>query len=62
MSIMNNKWIEISYQWAARCKTYKSIDIDVYDYLDILGLYETCWFSYDFDEEDEKTFGYPNDK
>ncbi len=60
---MNNKWIEISYQWAARCKKDGSIDhINIYDYLDILGLYETCWFSYDFEDEDKETFGYLNDK
>lgn len=60
---MNNKWIEISYEWAARCKVLGlKTRINTLDYLDLLGLYETCWFSYNFDEEDEKTFGYPNDK
>lgn len=57
---MNNKWIKISYEWADRYRNGKSIDnINTLDYLDILGLYETCWLSYGLDDEDKPIFGYP---
>ena len=60
---MNKEWIKISYQWAARYRDDKAIDeISNLDYLDILGLYETCWLAYDFANEDKPVFGYPNNE
>lgn len=60
---MNEKWIKISYEWADRYRDGVSMDcISNLDYLDILGLYETCWLSYEFDEEDKPVFGYPNNE
>ena len=60
---MNDKWIKISYEWADRYRNGEPINfINSLDYLDILGLYETCWLSYEFDEEDKSVFGYPNNE
>lgn len=61
---MNKLWIKISYEWADQFRTDRSTDhIDIYDYLDLLGLYETCWLSYNFDDDtDKKIFGYPSNE
>ena len=59
---MNNQWIKISHEWASRCKTHKpTYCINVSDYLDLLGLFETCWLQFDF-ENDKKQYGYPSNE
>lgn len=54
---MNNKWIEISYEWAINYTAFKNITH--VHYLDLIGLYETCIMVYDFDDtENKKQYGY----
>jgi len=60
---MNKKWIKISYEWADHCRSGRSITcINSSDYLDILGLYETCWLTFEFEDGDKSIFGYPNNE
>lgn len=60
---MTKQWIKISHEWATHCKTYESIScINASDYLDLLGLFETCWLSFDFEDDDKKQYGYPSDE
>ena len=62
---MNNLWIEDSHYEAKRCLEqpgYRVDDLDRFDYLDMIGLFETCWIIYDFDDftnSDRIMSGYP---
>ena len=53
---MNNKWIEISYEWANNYDGFKGIE--QVHYLDLLGLYETCIMVYDFHGIEKEMYGY----
>lgn len=54
---MNDEWIKLSYEWTMGYTDYENVT--QIDYLDILGLYETCMMIFDFDDiEDEKLYGY----
>lgn len=56
---MNDKWIEISYEWAINYDADDAnYDVTQVHYLDLLGLYETCIMVYDFGDTDEKNYGY----
>jgi len=63
---MNKQWIEDSYLSAGRCRNeYWPDDLDGFDHLDMVGLYETCWMITDFDdytEHDKGHYGYPNNE
>lgn len=60
---MNNQWIRDCHI-GAEC--WWEVDgLDVFEYLDIIGLYETCWMITDFDdytEHDKGHYGYPNNE
>jgi len=60
---MNKLWIEASHREANRCRQSSWIadGLDKYEYLDTMGLFETSWMVYEFDEyEGEKDrYGYP---
>ena len=66
--VMNNLWIEDSHYEANRCRKRISHDIDTLDkfeYLDMMGLFETCWMIHDFDdytEHDKNHYGYPSNE
>lgn len=60
---MNKQWIEDSHLSAERCRN--GDDLDIFEYLDTIGLYETCWMILDFDdytEHDKGHYGYPNNE
>lgn len=66
---MNKRWIEDSYLNAIRCRQefWDVIDdgLDRFEYFDMIGLYETCWVVFDFDdmtEHDKGHYGYPNNE
>ena len=63
---MNKQWIEDSHLSADRCRNeYWPDDLDGFDHLDMVGLYETCWMITDFDdytEHDKGHYGYPNNE
>lgn len=60
---MNKLWIEASHYEAKRCRqnSWIAYGLDKYEYLDTIGLFETGWMTYDFDEYDEEKdkYGYP---
>jgi len=65
MDRMNKLWIEHSYD-AALFLRRENISIDAvelfkYEYLDVMGLYETSWMVYNFKdcEENKDRYGYP---
>ncbi|KKK55385.1 hypothetical protein LCGC14_3075060 [marine sediment metagenome] len=64
---MNKQWIEDSHLNVERCRmeSWHEDGLDRFEYLDIIGLYETCWMVFDFDdytEHDKGHYGYPNDE
>lgn len=65
---MNNQWIRDCHIDAARYRkeSWWEVDgLDVFEYLDMIGLYETCWIINDFDdytEHDKGHYGYPSDE
>ncbi len=65
---MNEQWIEASHYHAGRYRrsffslTRKGEHLPTYEYLDVMGMYETGWMVYDFDTYDEyerNKYGYP---
>ena len=60
---MNKRWIEASHHEANRCRQNSWIvdGLDIFEYLDTMGLFETGWMIYDFDVfPDEKgKYEYP---
>ena len=66
---MNKLWIEDCHDNAKRCLKelwHEDADgLDRFEYLDMIGLYETCWMVSDFDdytEHDKGHYGYPNNE
>ena len=65
---MNKRWIQDSHLNAERCRKecwWEVGGLDVFEYLDMIGLYETCWMIHDFDdytEHDKGHYGYPNNE
>ncbi len=60
---MNKQWIEDSYLSTTHGRDED--DLDRFEYLDMIGLYETCWMIYDFDdytEHDKNHYGYPSNE
>jgi len=62
--IMNKQWIEASHYHANnyREKHYKEGCRALYEYLDVVGLFETGWITYNFDaynEDERNKYGYP---
>ncbi len=56
---MNKQWIEDCHGVGNDWRTC-AIDFDVAYYLDILGLFETDWMMFEFDDQDhESYYGYP---
>jgi len=69
---MNKQWVQDSHYEANRCRElsgYRVDDLDIFEYLDMIGLYETCWIIYDFDDyngsdsdSDRIMYGYPSNE
>lgn len=65
---MNNQWIRNCHIGAERYRkeSWWAVDgLDIYAYLDTIGLFETCWMIYDFDDctdRDRIMYGYPSDE
>lgn len=63
---MNKQWIEASHYHARLYRRASRSGSDeqlyIYEYLDIMGLFETGWIVYDFDQyerTERNKFGYP---
>ena len=63
---MNKLWIEHSYYDAIlRCEDDPLIGIDKlaqFEYLDVMGLYETSWMVYEHEKQAKDEYGYPNNE
>ncbi len=61
---MNKLWIEDSHYHAGRYRrsffslTRKGEHLPTYEYLDVIGLFETCWMTYPHDIS-TTDYGYP---
>lgn len=67
--LMNKQWIQDSHLSVERCRKeswHEDDDgLDRFEYLDMIGLYETCWMILDFDdytEHDKGHYGYPSNE
>lgn len=67
--VMNKQWIQDSHLNAERCRkeSWREDDagLGIFEYLDMAGLYETCWMVFDFDDYtqyDKGHYGYPNNE
>ncbi len=62
---MNKQWIEASHYHARLYREPAPFSGDkryyIFEYLDVMGLFETSWMVYDFDkyERERSKFGYP---
>jgi len=64
---MNEEWIKASHYHAAHFRTTflpggeEYIRYPLYEYLDVMGMYETGWIIYDFDKykNERSKYGYP---
>ena len=58
--MMNELWIEHSHNEAASSRDglrFDGVELTRIKYLDIMGLFETCWITYGF--EMQHGYGYP---
>ena len=59
---MNKQWVQDSHYEANRCRKlsgYRVDDLDIYEYLDIIGLFETGWMITDHRLFRKGQYGYP---
>lgn len=63
---MNKRWIQDSHKEANLRRKYilknkELLRFDRIDYLDIMGLFETCWITVARRRYDKNRYGYPNE-
>jgi len=62
---MNKLWIEHSHYGAECCRDDflddGFVDLQRFEYLDTIGLFETSWMIYDYHKERDE-YGYPNNE
>ncbi len=62
--MMNEAWITASYVVSAQCRETPSIgacSLEVFEYLDIMGLFETGWMVFDH-KWGGHDYGYPTNE
>ena len=63
---MNKQWIHASHIEASRCRKSPWIadGLNILEYLDTMGLFETGWMIYDFNtyHDEKRKYGYPNNE
>jgi len=66
---MNKQWIEASHYHANHYRRVFSLGKEggrppTYEYLDVIGLFETGWIIYDFDKynDERDKYGYPGNE
>lgn len=64
---MNKLWVEHSHDSAECCRedlldNYSVDFLEKFEYLDVIGLFETSWMIYDHRPAADGAYGYPSDE
>lgn len=62
---MNKLWVEHGYNTSSRCRKdllNHNIVLQRFEYLDVIGLFETCWIIYEYHNNKDRNYGYPRNE